>query len=149
MAEGTVTYGRLGFLAGTLVISVAVMIALTVYQMRRTETLVQGMANANDRLATFDGAFARLDHRLDVNDENISTLRREIESALGPNTRADFEPSDVLGAAGIPMDEWYFSLRIKDQSFIFPRNDVAARQLRDLGFKEHRITPHLTGYRLD
>ena len=47
------------------------------------------------------------------------------------------------------MDEWYFSLRIKDQSFIFPRNDVAARQLRDLGFKEHRITPHLTGYRLD
>ena len=145
MAEGTVIYGRLGFLASTLVISVAVMIALTVYQMRRTETLVQGTANANDRLATFDGAFARLD----VNDENISALRWEIESALGPNTRADFEQSDVLGAAGIPMDEWYFSLRIKDQSFIFPRNDVAARQLRDLGFKEHRITPHLTGYRLD
>ena len=47
------------------------------------------------------------------------------------------------------MDEWYFSLRIKDQSFIFPRNDVAARQLRDLGLKEHRITPYLTGYRLD
>ena len=145
MAEGTVTYGRLGFLAGTLVISVAVMIALTVYQMHRTETLVQGMANANNRLATFDRAFARLD----INDKNISALRREIESAIGPNTRADFEPSDVLGAAGIPMDEWYFSLRIKDQSFIFPRNDVAARQLRDLGLKEHRITPHLMGYRLD
>jgi hypothetical protein len=144
MAERTATYERLVTITIVLVIAV-----LSVYQLRRTGALIEAIDASNARANILAGDVAELHHRLDINNENLSALCRDIELALRPGAEADVEPSDVLGVAGIPVDEWYFTLRVKAQTYLFPRNADAARQLRDMGFKAHRLTPYLTGYKLD
>ncbi len=76
-------------------------------------------------------------------------FRDEHEQARRVIAEAEPGPTDILGVAGVPMDDWYFSIRLNEQIYVFPRNEDAAAQLRDAGFRAHQITPYLTGYRID
>ncbi len=129
-----------------LAVLVAAAVVIMAFYMHRTGGTIEAM---DGRLQALESRIAAFDGRFDINDENLGALRRDIAALSEDEAKDLLEPSDVLGAAGVPVDEWYFSLRVGGRIYVFPRHEMAAGQLRDAGFRADAITPYLTGYRLD
>ena len=140
---------HLGTILSWLGIGIAVMIMLTGYQVLRPDAISGSIGRTNERLAAIEGWFDRTEARLDIIDENLRAFRLDFDQARRRNTAAEPGPTDILGMAGVPMDEWYFTVRLKGRIYVLPRHETAAAQLRSAGFKKHRITPYLSGYKID